>query len=123
VSGLEHHANLLPWQHAARMSGAILRVLQPDAQGRLHLQDLAKLLGERTRVLALTATANATGEQPRYAAMLELARDAGALTVLDAAQAVAHAMPPLTQLACDFMAFSGHKMHGPMGTGALVGRR
>ncbi|PWW44669.1 aminotransferase class V-fold PLP-dependent enzyme [Melaminivora alkalimesophila] len=123
VSGLEHHANLLPWQHAARMSGAVLRVLQPDAQGRLHLQDLAKLLGERTRVLALTATANATGEQPRYAAMLELARDAGALTVLDAAQAVAHAMPPLTQLACDFMAFSGHKMHGPMGTGALVGRR
>ncbi|MBV1731885.1 MAG: aminotransferase class V-fold PLP-dependent enzyme, partial [Hydrogenophaga sp.] len=76
-----------------------------------------------TRVLALTACANATGERPPYEALLQLAADAGALTVLDAAQAVAHGVPDLSALACDFMAFSGHKMYGPMGTGVLVGRR
>lgn len=123
VSVLEHHANLVPWQLAARRSGAKLLVLRPDAQGRLHADDLARLLGPRTRVFALTACANATGERPPYEALLALAAEAGALTLLDAAQAVAHEAPVLAQLACDFMAFSGHKMYGPMGTGALVGRR
>ncbi|MHA7601054.1 aminotransferase class V-fold PLP-dependent enzyme [Alicycliphilus sp. T452] len=123
VSGLEHHANLVPWQHAARMSGAELAILRPDAQGRVHVDGLRALLTPRTRVLALTAGANATGERPPYEEMLAMARAAGALTVLDAAQAVGHAMPGLAQLECDFMAFSGHKMYGPMGTGALAGRR
>jgi len=93
VSGLEHHANLVPWQQAARSSGATLRILRPDAQGRLHAADLERLLTPRTRVLALTAGANATGERPPYEALLALAARAGALTVLDAAQAVGHAMP------------------------------
>jgi cysteine desulfurase/selenocysteine lyase len=123
VSGLEHHANLVPWQQVARRTGAVLRVLRPDAQGRLHVSDLKQLLNARTRVLALTACANATGECPPYEAMLERAAEAGALTVLDAAQAVAHGVPDLSALACDFLAFSGHKMYGPMGTGVLVGRR
>ncbi len=123
VSGLEHHANLVPWQQAARMSGAELVVLKPDAQGRVHEADLAPLLTPNTRVLALTACANATGERPPYEALLAMARAAGALTVLDAAQAVGHAMPALAELEADFMAFSGHKMYGPMGTGALAGRR
>lgn len=123
VSGLEHHANLVPWQQAARRCGARLRILRPDAQGRLHIEDLALLLTPRTRVFAVTACANATGERPPYEALLALAADAGALTVLDAAQSVGHAVPNMSSLACDFMAFSGHKMYGPMGTGALVGRR
>ena len=123
VSGLEHHANLVPWQMAARRSGAQLLILRPDAQGQLHADDLAQLLGPHTRVFALTACANATGERPPYEALLSLAAKAGALTVLDAAQAVAHAVPDLSALDCDFMAFSGHKMYGPMGIGALVGRR
>jgi cysteine desulfurase/selenocysteine lyase len=123
VSGLEHHANLVPWQQAARMSGAELVILKPDAQGRVHEADLAALLTPRARVLALTACANATGERPPYEALMTMARQAGALTVLDAAQATGHAMPALEQLDCDFMAFSGHKMYGPMGTGALAGRR
>ena len=120
---VEHHANLVPWQHAARMSGAELVVLRPDAQGRLHEGNLAALLSPRTRVLALTAGANATGERPPYEAMLAMARQVGALTVLDAAQAVGHAAPALATLECDFMAFSGHKMYGPMGIGVLAGRR
>ncbi|AVP58018.1 aminotransferase class V-fold PLP-dependent enzyme [Pulveribacter suum] len=123
ASGLEHHANLVPWQHAARMSGAELVILRPDAEGRLHLKDLEALLTPATRVLALTAGANATGERPPYEALLALAARAGALTVLDAAQAASHAVPHLSQIECDFMAFSGHKMYGPMGIGALAGRR
>lgn len=123
VSGLEHHANLVPWQQAARRCGAVLRILRPDAQGRLHGQDLARALTPRTRVFAVTACANATGERPPYEALLAQAADAGALTVLDAAQAMGHGVPDVSALACDFMAFSGHKMYGPMGTGALVGRR
>ena len=123
VSALEHHANLVPWQQAARRCGARLRILLPDGQGRLHVEDLARLLTPRTRVFAVTACANATGERPPFEALLALAADAGALTVLDAAQSVGHSVPDLSALACDFMAFSGHKMYGPMGTGALVGRR
>ena len=123
VSGLEHHANLIPWQQAARRSGAQLRVLHADREGCLHLADLERLLSPRTRVFAVTACANATGERPPYEALLGAASRAGALTVLDAAQAVSHAVPDLSRLDCDFMAFSGHKMYGPMGTGALVGRR
>ncbi len=123
VSGLEHHANLVPWQQAAKRCGATLAILQPDAQGRLDTQELARLLTRRTRVFAVTACANATGERPPYEALLALAAEAGALTVLDAAQAVSHEVPAIDALACDFMAFSGHKMYGPMGTGALVGRR
>ena len=123
VSGIEHHANLVPWQVAARRCGATLTILAPDARGRLHVDALAALLGPRCRVFAVTAAANATGERPPYEALLALASRAGALTVLDAAQAMAHGTPRLADLACDFMAFSGHKMHGPMGIGALVGRR
>ena len=123
VSGLEHHANLVPWQQAARRSGATLLILRPDAQGRLHTDDLARLLTPRTMVFAVTACANATGERPPYEELLALAREAGALTVLDAAQAAAHEMPQLAGLACHFMAFSGHKMYGPMGIGALAGSR
>lgn len=123
VSGLEHHANLVPWQLAAKRSGATLRILMPDAKGRLHVEDLERLLGPRTRVFAVTACANATGERPPFEAMLALAAKAGALTVLDAAQAVSHEVPDVAALDCDFMAFSGHKMYGPMGIGALAGRR
>jgi cysteine desulfurase / selenocysteine lyase len=124
VSVLEHHANLVPWQLAARRSGARLLILRPgDKTGRLTADDLAQLLGPRTRVFALTACANATGERPPYEDLLALAAEAGALTVLDAAQALSHEVPELSRLACDFLAFSGHKMYGPLGTGVLAGRR
>ena len=123
TTGLEHHANLVPWQQAARRCGATLRMLRPDADGRLHARDLQALLSDRTRVFAVTACANATGERPPYEALLKLAREAGALTVLDAAQAVSHEALGFASLGADFMAFSGHKMYGPMGIGALVGRR
>jgi cysteine desulfurase/selenocysteine lyase len=122
VTGLEHHANLIPWQRAARRSGASLRVLAADGEGRIRLDELAAILGPRTRVFALTACANATGYRPPYETMLRMAAEAGALTVLDAAQAVSHESIDLSTLDCDFIAFSSHKMYGPMGIGALAGR-
>src|SRR5690606_22968969 len=121
-SGLEHHANLIPWQRAARLSGATLRILLPDTAGRVHVEDLAKLLGPRTRVFALTACANATGYRPPYETMLRMAAEAGALTVLDGAQAVSHETIDLPALECDSLACSSHKMFGPMGIGGLAGR-
>ncbi|MDE1999670.1 MAG: SufS family cysteine desulfurase [Burkholderiales bacterium] len=123
VSGLEHHANLIPWQQAARRSGAVLRILKPDAQGRVHSADLDRLLTSRTRLFALTACANATGYRPPVKTLLAQAAQAGALTVLDAAQAIGHGGVDIAALGADFMAFSGHKMYGPMGVGALAGRR
>lgn len=123
VSGLEHHANLVPWHQAARRSGSTVRILLPDAQGHLHADDLARLLSPRTRVFAITAGANASGERPPFEVLLALAQAAGAITVLDAAQAVAHSALQMDTLDCDFIALSAHKMYGPMGIGALVGRR
>lgn len=124
VSGLEHHANLVPWQQAARMTGAQLVQLAPDQDGRLHLADLERLLAEQpAKVFALTACANATGERPPYEDMLRLAKAQGAITILDIAQVAAHGVPALAQLDCDFAAFSGHKMYGPLGIGGLIGRR
>ena len=81
VSALEHHANLVPWQQAARRCGAQLRILHPDAEGQLRVDDLARLLNARTRVFAVTACANATGERPPYEALLACAAEAGALTM------------------------------------------
>ena len=123
VSGLEHHANLIPWQQAARQTGAVLRVVQPDKEGLLHVGDMRKLLTERTRVFAITACANATGYVPPFKDMARLAADAGAMTVVDAAQAVGHGTVDVTDWGCDFVAWSAHKMYGPMGMGGLVGRR
>lgn len=123
VSGLEHHANLLPWQQVARRTGAVLRILLPDAEGRLHPDDLRRMLSARTRVFALTACSNATGYHPPAEALLSMAAEAGAITVLDAAQAVSHGALDVSALRCDFAALSSHKMYGPMGMGGLVGRR
>src|SRR5574337_650521 len=117
VSGLEHHANLLPWQQVARRTGAVLRILLPDAEGRLHPDDLRRMLSARTRVFALTACSNATGYHPPAEALLSMAAEAGAITVLDAAQAVSHGALDVSALRCDFAALSSHKMYGPMGMG------
>lgn len=123
VSGLEHHANLIPWQQAARRTGAVLRIVKPDDQGRLHADDLRKMLSSKTRVFSITACANATGYCPPLKEMLRLAAGAGAMTVVDAAQAVGHGKVDVEDWGCDFLAFSAHKMYGPMGMGGLVGRR
>ncbi|MEO7745889.1 MAG: cysteine desulfurase [Actinomycetota bacterium] len=122
VTEMEHHANLVPWQELCRRTGATLRWLTVDDEGRLELDDLDAVVTERTRVLAFTHVSNVLGTVNPVAALVRRARDVGALVVLDACQSVPHLPTDLAALDVDFAAFSGHKMLGPLGVGVLWGR-
>ncbi|MGZ4750554.1 cysteine desulfurase [Oryzihumus sp.] len=122
VTEMEHHANLVPWQELARRTGATLRWLGVTDEGRLDLADLETVVTERTKVLAFTHVSNVLGTVNPVATLVARARAVGALTVLDACQSVPHLAVDVTDLGVDFVAFSGHKMLGPMGIGVLWGR-
>ena len=122
VTEMEHHANLVPWQELCRRTGATLRWLGVDDEGRLALDDLSTVVTERTRVVSLTHASNVLGTINPVAPVVERARQVGALTVLDACQSVPHLPVDLGSLGVDFAAFSGHKMLGPSGVGVLWGR-
>lgn len=121
-SVLEHHSNLVPWQLAARDSGATLRYLPVTDAGELDLSRLDEFVGDRTRFVAVTAMSNVTGAIPDLSALIDAAHRVGAVVFVDAAQLVPHVPTSFERIGCDFLAFSAHKMCGPSGIGCLVTR-
>jgi cysteine desulfurase/selenocysteine lyase len=123
LSSLEHHSNIVPWQLVASRTGARLRYIEMDEQGRLILDYLPELLTDRTRMVAVSHISNALGTVNPIREIAEQAKQVGALVLVDGAQAVPHRRVDVQELGCDFYAFSGHKMCGPTGSGGLWARR
>jgi cysteine desulfurase/selenocysteine lyase len=122
ISGLEHHSNIVPWQLLAAEKGAILRVAPIDDRGEIVLEEYRKLLGPRTRIVALAQVSNALGTINPVKEMIAQAHAAGAVALIDGAQAAPHMPVDVRDLDCDFYAFSGHKVFGPTGIGVLYGK-
>lgn len=122
VTWLEHHANIVPWQQLCAETGARLRVVPVDDDGQIRMDDYARLLGPRTKLVSLTLVSNALGTVTPAAEMVAMARAAGIRTLVDGAQAVSHMPVNVQALGCDFFVLSGHKMFAPTGIGALYGR-
>jgi cysteine desulfurase/selenocysteine lyase len=123
LSVMEHHSNIVPWQLVAGRTGARLRYIELDDEGKLRLDELDQLLTSRTRLVALTHVSNALGTVNPVAQIIEAAHAKGALVLLDGAQAVPHMKVDVGELDVDFYAFSSHKMCGPTGTGVLWARK
>lgn len=118
----EHHSNLVPWQMVAQAKGAKLVYLYPDAQGRLTDAELGAKITAKTKIVALAHVSNVLGSIYPVKKIVEKAHSVGAVVVLDCAQSIPHYPVNVTEMDCDFMAFSGHKMLAPMGIGVLYGK-
>ena len=123
VSHLEHHANIVPWQQLASAKGAKLRVIPVDDSGQVLLDEYRKLLNDRTKIVSVTQVSNALGTVVPVKEIVELAHRAGAKALVDGAQSVSHMRVDVQDLGADFFVFSGHKVFGPTGIGALWGKR
>ncbi len=122
LTDMEHHSNIVPWQLAARDTGAVLRFLPLTDDGLLDLSGLGNLLSERTKLLAVTGMSNSLGTLPPLKRMIDAAHAIGALVLVDGAQMVPHVPVDASELDCDFLTISGHKMLGPTASGGLYGK-
>ncbi|PUA36078.1 cysteine desulfurase [Paenibacillus elgii] len=123
LTPMEHHANLIPWQQAAKATGAVLNYIPLQEDGTLSLEDVARTVTSRTKIVAVSHISNVLGVVNPVRGIAEIAHRCGAKLLVDGAQAVAHRKVDVQELNCDFYAFSGHKMCGPTGIGVLYGKR
>ena len=123
VTDMEHHSNIIPWQMAARDRGVMIRSIPLRPDGLLDLDAFERLVGPRTRIVAFAHVSNVLGTINPVARIAARARQAGAVSVVDGAQAAPHLPLDMPALDCDYYVFSGHKMLGPTGIGVLWGRR
>ena len=122
ITWLEHHANIVPWQQLCALTGAKLRVVPVDDDGQVLLGEYQKLLNSRTKLVSFTQVSNALGTVTPAQEMIAMAHRVGARVLLDAAQSVSHLQVDVQALDCDWCVFSGHKIFGPTGIGAVYGK-
>ncbi|HJU23545.1 MAG TPA: cysteine desulfurase [Casimicrobiaceae bacterium] len=122
ISAMEHHSNIVPWQLVCEATGAKLAVVPIDETGTLDFDAYQRMLGPRTKLVAMTHVSNALGTITPIARIVALAHAANVPVLVDGAQAIAHIGADVREIDCDFYAFSGHKILGPTGTGALYGK-
>jgi cysteine desulfurase / selenocysteine lyase len=123
VSLLEHHANIVPWQQLAQLTGAKIRVIPVDDSGQLKLDEFQKLLNPKTKLVSVTQVSNALGTVTPIKQVIEMAHAAGAKVLVDGAQSVSHLRVNVQALDADFFVFSGHKIFGPTGIGVVYGKK
>jgi cysteine desulfurase / selenocysteine lyase len=122
ISHMEHHSNIVPWQLLCEEKGAKLRVIPISDEGELRMDEFERLLNERTKIVAVTHVSNALGTINPVHKICRMAREQGAISLVDGAQSAPHIKIDMHELGADFFACSGHKMYGPMGIGILYGR-
>ncbi|MGS0689851.1 aminotransferase class V-fold PLP-dependent enzyme [Shewanella sp. 30m-9] len=122
IDSAAHHANIVPWQELAKRTGAIIKPIPLTADCRLDIDAFEALLKEKPAIVALSHVSNALGTRNPVNELVAKAKHAGALTLVDGAQAIAHLRVDVQSIGCDFYVFSGHKMYGPTGIGVLYGR-
>lgn len=123
ISAMEHHSNIVPWQMLCEEKGAKLKVIPFNEKGELILDEYEKLLSPKTKIVAVGHASNSLGTVNPVEQIIKIAHNVGAVVVIDGAQAAPHLEIDVRRLDCDFYCFSGHKMYGPTGCGAVYGKR
>lgn len=123
ITYMEHHSNIIPWQQLAKATGAVLKYIDLEEDGTLSLEKVSDAMTERTKIVSMMYVSNVLGTMNPIKEITEIAHVHNAIMVVDAAQAAPHLKLDVQDLDCDFLAFSGHKLCGPTGIGALYGKK
>lgn len=123
ITYMEHHANLIPWQQAAKATGAVLKYIDLEADGTISLENVRKQVTSNTKIVSMGMASNVMGSINPIKEVTQIAHENGAIMVVDAAQGAPHLRIDVQDLDCDFLAFSGHKMCAPTGIGVLYGKQ